>query len=68
MSRTASINAKSREPRSRNIACFTVGAVVSGPGVKRTLSFQVGMLSMGGSVGLVLVKAAILAGNLLRKD
>ena len=35
------MNSLSREPRSRNIASFTVMLVVSGPGVKSGLSFAV---------------------------
>jgi len=38
ISRTVSMNSRSRDPTSRNIADFTVALVVSGPGVKSSLS------------------------------
>src|SRR5262245_22717478 len=36
------MKAASREPRSRNIACLTLRLVVSGPGVKSSLSVDMG--------------------------
>src|SRR5262245_24860592 len=58
-SRTAARKASSREPRSRSIACLTVRLVVSGPGVKSSLSRAGGTAGVGAGLGLLAIRASI---------
>ena len=46
ISRTVSIKARSRDPASCSMASFTVALVVSGPGVKSSLSFVMMSVSL----------------------
>ena len=42
---TSEMNSSSRDPKSRNMLCFTVSLVVSGPGVKRSFFWLIGSIS-----------------------